>query len=172
MVVARRHFPRCEISLSKTDWEIVRSMRKDPRNSYAAVAKELHLSTKTVKRRLAKMIDGKAVFAVWASNPKVFEGAILADLRVLYDNSEPRGELVQKIISQLDDYLYFVGLWDVLSVFLLIVPNVSKMQELVMWAKQQQGVKNARIDIQQERIQLWEKMSEHIEKRLAQLTNV
>ncbi len=115
------------------------------------------------------------MLAIPRNNLKDFEGAIPADLRVFYDSPESRGKLVQKIISQLDGYLYFAGIiWDVLGVFRLIVPNVSKMQEIVKQVKQQQGVRNARIDILQERILLDEKFARIIENKLAQiqLTNV
>ncbi len=59
MVVARGRLPKCEISLSKTDWEIVRIVHRNPKKSYIEVSKELGLSTATVKRRLARMIEGK-----------------------------------------------------------------------------------------------------------------
>ena len=170
MVVARGRFPKCDISLSKTDWEIIRSVHRNPRKSYTTVSKELRLSTKTVKRRLARMIEGKAVVVLWASNPKMLEGAILADVRVIHDSPESRREVDQKIISHLDDYLYFAGLvYDGLSFFLLIVPSVSKIQEIVNWVKQQQGVRNARIDILQERLVLSEKLGQYHEKKLERI---
>ncbi|MBI3022766.1 MAG: winged helix-turn-helix transcriptional regulator [Thaumarchaeota archaeon] len=175
MVVSGVRVPKSDISLSKTDWEIISNIHRNPRKSYIAVAKELRLASKTVKRRLARMIEGRALFAFWTSNPKLFKGAILADLRVFHDSPESRAEVDQKIISQLDDYLYFAGLvFDNLGFFLLIVPSVTKMQEIVKWVKQQQGVRNARIDILQERIESYEQISKNIEKKLAQiqLTNV
>ncbi len=170
IVVAKGRLPKCEINLSKTDWEIVKIVHRNPKKSYTEVSKELGLSTATIKRRLAMLIEGKAVLAILRNNLKIFRGAIPADLRVFYDSPESRGKLVQKIISQLDDYLYFAGIiWDVLGVFRLIVPNVSKMQEIVKQVKQHQGVRNARIDILQERIVLDEKFARVIEKKLAQI---
>ncbi len=165
-------FPKCEISLSKTDWEIVRNSQRDPRKSYNEISKELDISSKTVKRRLERMVEGKALFVVWSANLEAFEGAILADLRVIHDSIESRGGVDQKIISRLEDYLYYSGLWKGLSVFLLILPSVSKMQEIVKWAKEQRGVSNARIDILLERIVLFEQSSEALEKKFQSVLSV
>ncbi len=165
MLTSSIPYPKCEISLSKTDREIVRNIQRDPRKSYNVIAKELGVSSKTVKRRLERMVEGKALFVVWSANLEAFEGAILADLRVIPDSNESRSEVDQKIISRLEDYLYYSGLWEGLSIFLLIVPSVSKMQETVKWVKEQRGVSNARIDILLERIALFEQSSEALEKK-------
>ncbi len=165
MLTASVPYPKCEISLSKTDWEIVRNIERNPRKSYSEISKELSVSSKTVKRRLERMVEGKALFVGWSANLEAFEGAILADLRVIHDSQELRGEVDRKIISRLEDYLYYSGPWEGFSIFPLILPSVSKMQEIVKWAKEQRGVGNARIDILLERIVLFEQSSEALEKK-------
>jgi hypothetical protein len=170
MFTGRVPFPKCEISLSKTDWELVRRIQRDPRKSYKVISKELSVSSKTVKRRIERMIEGKALYSQRTTNLVAFEGAILADLHVIYDSHESRGEVSRKIISHLDDYLYYAGLHDGSSRFFLIVSNVLKMQEIVKWVKEQQGVSSARIDILQDRIELFEQnYARKLEKKLAQI---
>ncbi len=162
-------FPECNINLSKTDWNIVRTLQKDLRKSYNAVSKELGLSSRTVRRRLATMIQERALFALGSLNPEVLQGAILVDLLVHYASPESRAEVDRKIISQLDDYLYYAGLWVGLGLFNLIIPNISKAQEILNWVKEEPGVRSARIELQQERIELYEVLNEQLEKKFAQI---
>lgn len=170
MVISRVRAPKSEIALSRTDWEIIYNMHRNAKKSYISVAKELRLASKTVKRRLARMIEGKALFAFWTSDPKLFEGGIMADLRVFHHNPKSRGEVDRRMIAQLDDCLYFAGLvFDNLSLFLLVVRSITKTQEILRWAKQQQGVRSARIDILQERIESYEPISKSLEKKIAQV---
>jgi len=54
---------------------------------------------KTVKRRLQKMIEEKALFVIPSWNPKALDGAIIADLVVFYANPGSKPISITKSFS-------------------------------------------------------------------------
>jgi DNA-binding Lrp family transcriptional regulator len=164
--VARIPYPKCTVSLSKVDWEIISSIEGDPRKPYKQIASELGLSTRTVKRRLTRMIEGRALFVVRRTDSKLLEGAISADLLVFYADPVSRAETDRRFATWLDDYLCFAGLWEELGVFRLILPSLHKAHEILRRAKQEQNVRSARIELLQERIEHYELLDEELERKL------
>jgi predicted HTH transcriptional regulator len=62
--------PRCAAKLTKTDWEIIKTIQTNPRLSYSLISKEVGVSARTAKRRLEKMIEELALFALPSIDPK------------------------------------------------------------------------------------------------------
>jgi DNA-binding Lrp family transcriptional regulator len=168
-IVGEAHYPACEVSLTKTDWQIARSMLTDPKKSYNVVAKELGLSTKTVKRRLRRMIEGKALFAIISTNLSLFTGGVVADLVVLYVKSESRIDVDKEIMSHLDDYLCFFAQLIGVGFFRVIIPNLLKADEISSWVKQQSGVRSARMYLLKDRIQLYGVLDEQLKRKLEEM---
>lgn len=54
--------PRSNHRLRKTDWQILKAMRKEPRKSLLEIAAEIRASVRTVKRRLALMTKENVSF--------------------------------------------------------------------------------------------------------------
>jgi DNA-binding Lrp family transcriptional regulator len=169
VAVGEFSLPQCEVSLKSTDWQIARSMLANARKTYNVVGKELGLSTKTVKRRLRRMIEGKALFAGRYTSLKLFKGAVLADLVVLYVNSESRAGVDKKITTQFDDYVYFVGQFIGVGLFRLIIPNLTIADEILSWVKGQSGVRSARVELLKDRIQLYGVLDEQLGRKLEEI---
>ncbi|MDA4128830.1 MAG: winged helix-turn-helix transcriptional regulator [Thaumarchaeota archaeon] len=158
----KSRFPRCEVKLSASDHGVLQQLHKNPRSSYAEVAKTLGLSTRTVKRRLASMIRGRAIFVVPRVDPKSLKGAIIADLLVHYASQDQRRRLDALIAEEFEDKLMRVELTsENVSFFNFVVTNLAQAQEILDWVKNTPGVATARIDLVQDRIEnydrLWEK---------------
>ncbi|MDA4118719.1 MAG: AsnC family transcriptional regulator [Thaumarchaeota archaeon] len=56
-------FPPCSYAFKHVDLVILRCVQESPSLSYSGIAKQVHLSSKTVRRRLNGMIRERAVFA-------------------------------------------------------------------------------------------------------------
>ena len=56
------NFPPCDVKMKETDWLILRSLRREAKKRLEDVADEVHISTRTVKRRSEGMIEGNAFY--------------------------------------------------------------------------------------------------------------
>lgn len=54
--------PEPTVALTTVDWRILQDLRRAPRRPIGEIARSVHLSTKTLTRRLARMVRGRAVW--------------------------------------------------------------------------------------------------------------
>ena len=174
VVVAKVPFPRCLISLGKTDWGILRAIQRDPRKPFTAIASEVGVSSRTVKRRMQRMIDDLAIFGFPSLNPRAAEGAIMATLLVTYAAKEKR-EVDEKIGTHLEPYLWHVFHMlpyhkgdPTVCGFNLILPHVGNAEEVLRWAKRLPGILGVRIELFDGMETLYGPLDEEIEKGIAQ----
>ena len=162
-------FPECAIELTHTDWKIIKVIQTDPRQSYSVISREVGMSQKTVKRRLQRMIEEKALFVIPSWNPKALDGAIIADLVVFYANSGSKADLDQRIVSQFDELLISTRFSDIdHGFFNLMISNISKAKEILAWVNKQPGVGKAFIELVQDRIEVYESFNEPVDKKLTE----
>jgi DNA-binding Lrp family transcriptional regulator len=166
-------FPPTNINLSSSDIEIIRALSTDPRKKYSVVAKDLKLSTRTVKRRLTRLIDGKAIFAFPTTDPGSLEGAMVGDLLVRYAEHESSGKLYQELASKLQDHLITVSAGDSnYAFFSFFITRISAIKEVLERVRSIKGIGTARLDIVQNRIEFYDRLSALFERRLPPLVGV
>jgi len=169
LVRANIPFPGCAIELTHADWRIIKALRSDPRRSYSVVSREVSMSQKTVKRRLRRMIEGRALFVIPSWNPKELDGAIIADLVVFYASPGSKTDLDKRIVSQFDDLLVSTRLSDTEHGFFnFMIGNISKAKEILTWVNEQPGVGKAFIELPQDRIEVYESFNEPMDKKLTE----
>ena len=160
----RARFPNCSVGLSRTDAEIIRTIARDPRKMYSAVAKETGFSSKTVKRRLERLIEEKAVFVIPSMDPSALEGALVADLLVQYSGREGTGLVNRRILSELDDCVIRAVMGDPdHGLFNLIITRVSAVREIPKRVGSIAGVASARVDVVQNRLEMYHELSKLFE---------
>lgn len=152
-------FPQCAIKLKQTDWEIIKAIQEDTLQSYPLISRKVGVSSKTVKRRLERMIDGNALFLIPSLNPRALDGAILMDLVVFYTSPESKREVDSRIVRHLDEQLIRAELYDKEHGFFnLIIRNVSKAREILDWVRMQSGVGGVFVELVLDRIELYESL--------------
>ncbi|MFQ5762477.1 MAG: winged helix-turn-helix transcriptional regulator [Candidatus Bathyarchaeia archaeon] len=167
MVYVDVKFPECRVNLSRLDWEILRVVQRDPSKLYREIAEELRISSKTVKRRLERMIEVQALFTYPDINFKALEGAMSVDLLVLYDGPELQRSAQEAIRTHLDEHMTFELVGDSYGFFTLIVKTVYKVQEILERVRSQPGVRRPLMGLVLERIDtISELMEKQIEKKL------
>jgi len=161
----RIRFPNSDLKLSRTDVDIIKSLSRDPRKPYSDAAKELGLSSRTVRRRLGGLVEGKAIFVIPSMDPSALEGALLADLLVEYSGGEDRTIVNQEILSKLDDFLIRSQLGDPgYGFFNLFITKISAVHEIRRIVRSIKGVKDARIDLVQERLEFFDHLFRYVER--------
>jgi DNA-binding Lrp family transcriptional regulator len=161
-------FPPCALRLTGTDWEIVSWLIRDSRRPFALISRELHISTRTVKRRVARMVAGQALFSFFIVNIKALKSGLSVELLVNYGNPERRKEVGNAIVKRFDDVLIRAGRGTPQTGhFSFVVPNMQGAQEILSWTRNLEGVVGAKMFLGQESFDLVAKaFGKLVERRL------
>jgi len=171
LVRANIPFPGCAIELTHTDWRIIKALHTDPRQSYSVISRKVGISQKTIKRRLQRMIEERALFVIPSWNPKALEGAIIADLVVFYANPGSKTDLDKRIVSHFDNFLVSTRLSDIEHGFFnFIIGNLSTAKEILTWVNHQPGVGRAFLELVQDRIEVYESFNEPLDRKLTEFS--
>ncbi len=139
--------PGTEVELTTTDWQIIKALRPDPLVRYSEMAKKLGLSSRTVTRRLLRLLEGNVVFFLPNIDFGLCEGLSCVDLFVTYTASSLKREVDRSIFTKFEDYILRAG-WGSANYghFEFLVPNVRVAQEIVVWTRGLRGVREARLN--------------------------
>jgi DNA-binding Lrp family transcriptional regulator len=164
----RMLFPKSSVSLSRTDWRIVSTLNRNLK-SYREVSDELQLSTRTVRRRMVRMVNGGAIFTYPSSNAEAIREAIMADLFVEYESLRTRQQVDEMLFELLDPYYFFAGIWESYSVYRLILPSIPRSREILGAVRKVRGTKSARMELIEDRYEFPGRLYEALERKLAAL---
>ena len=133
--------PRTAVALTSTDWDIIKTMRPNPLMHYSEVAEKLALSSRTVQRRLQRLIESNALFFVPNIDFSRLEGASCIDVFISYTGSEFKKGIEQSIFTKFKEYALRAG-WgsENYGHFEFLIPNVKVAQEIVDYARGLEGV--------------------------------
>ncbi len=150
-------YPSPGVEVTKTDWNLIKRLRLRPTLSHKELANDLGLSTRTVKRRLTRLAQGKVIFFLPDIDLKLLEGAACVDLFVFYSASGLKGDVDRSIFSKFEDFILRAG-WGsrVHGHFTFIVPSVTVAQGIVDWVRDLPGVREVRLSFIYEWILLYD----------------
>jgi len=160
----RLGFPPCELDLARTDWRIIQVLRMNARGRLSDVARELGLSTRTVKRHMERMAEGKAFYLDPLLNVgKV--GGVRCRFWVVSEADKKRA-IDAKVQSELKRMISTHTAPKEHSYFIAHCANASEVQELSHWLESLDGVKEVRSNIDVEHIHVQGWLAGEIEKRV------
>jgi DNA-binding Lrp family transcriptional regulator len=139
-------FPEVNIHLTETDWEIIKSLRKNPRKPYTDLAGELGISVRTARRRLRRLTRNNVLFIFPAVNLKKLEGAVPTALAVFYSDSNVKSEVERRIMSKFGEFYLFTPSPEAMyGAYIFILPNLATADEMRVWTNSSPGVINASV---------------------------
>ena len=150
-------YPKPEVDLTHADWELIKKLRLDPSPPYNRLAQGMGVSSRTVMRRLTRLMEGKAIVFVSAIDFKRLEGATAVDVFVFYAASKYKSAVDRGVFAKFQDYLWRAG-WggSVHGHFTFLVPSASVAQEIVGAIGSMQGVQSVRFSFLYDSISFWE----------------
>jgi DNA-binding Lrp family transcriptional regulator len=161
----RMPFPKCSVSLTTTDWRIISTIRRNLK-SHEEISKEMRLSSRTVRRRMAKMVESGAMFAFPSTNVAAIREAVMADLVVEYDSPKTRHKVDGMLLGILDPYYIVAWLWESYSVYTLILHSIPESREILETVRSVAGTRSARIELVEERHEFHDTLFEAIDRKL------
>ena len=136
--------------MKKTDAAILQSLQADPWKPYSSVAKELGLSARTVKRRVERLADSGAIYMLPIIDLRALQGIIPMELVVGYSAKESKATVNRAVLSHIQENLVFSDVSGPQGYFALAVPNISHVEQIAEWVRQQKGVRDVHAEALQE----------------------
>lgn len=168
-VSTRIPYPKCITSLSRLDWEIIRAMQRDRSVPAQHVSKELGISEKTLKRHVKRLIEGWAISTLISTDVDPLRGTVTANLIVYYSSPDLRQAADSVLLKELDEYLFFPGLWSDYSAYSLFLPSIPEANRILDRTRRTPGVAGARIELVEERVECYSILIEQVERKLRTL---
>lgn len=163
-------YPPTQARLSLLDWRIIESLQQGIGRPYRVIGKELGVSGRTVRRRVTRMANERALFLLPSGDDAKLEDKVRADLWVKWEDGRPRSESQSQLLRLAEDYDFFTGLWKELTVMNMLVPNVSTGRELADSISALAGVSEVGLELVQERHELYEVFSDMIHEKVEELS--
>ena len=133
---------------------------------YAQLARELKVSVRTVKRRLARLVRIGAIFTFPRMDYRKISGGVTAELLVTFRDPATKGEVEPRNPPALKDHLTFVGNWEACDMFRLILPNVALLDYLVKEVERVPGVRAVRGELVDEVIDRFQALRPYLDRHL------
>ena len=146
--------------LTETDVQIIEALSKDARKSSALVAKELGLSTRTVRNRTDRLRQENTIFTLPSLNIYGIAGLIPVYLSYTYCNGA-KSSVDRAMLTHFESSYLWGGFYDPDRGFIMLdAPTMGDVPRILEWAKSQLGIASARIDIPTEQFSYPEKFTE------------
>ena len=140
--------------MTKLDWEIVRLLLRDAERKLNEIAKQLKVSTRTVKRRLNMMMKEGAIFTMPVVDLRKTEG-ISYQLRVQIEQGK-KLEVEKSVVAKIGNVVFRASDSENGSVFGFTGANVAEGSDILEWVKQQPGVKSGSMTIAERVVQVFD----------------
>jgi DNA-binding Lrp family transcriptional regulator len=150
--------------LTETDLAIIRALSKNARKPTVSLAKELGLSTKTVRHHVDRLREENTIFPFPILNIESVPGLIPIYMSFAYSNQSAKASVDQSILSHYDANYITGGFADRdTGQIVLNISTMAEVQNVLAWAKSQPGISNPRVDIPTETLMFPEKLVELLE---------
>ena len=146
--------------LTETDVKIIGALSKDARKSSALVAKELGLSTRTVRNRTDRLRTENTIFTFPSLNIYGIPGLIPVYLSYTYCNGA-KSSVARAMLTHFESSYLWGGFYDPDRGFIMLdAPTMGDVPRILEWAKSQPGIASALVDIPTEQFSYPEKFTE------------
>jgi len=159
-------FPPSNARLKRTDWEILKVLRRDLMQSNLEIANEVRVSARTVRRRLAFMTKERAIFAFAMGNVARMPG--VSNFFLVRCTNEKKSEVDAKILSRLENAVFVDNSDKRLSSYAAVFHSMGEADETYRWIKSLNGVESVRILIMREIISVQDWFDKEIDGHLGE----
>jgi DNA-binding Lrp family transcriptional regulator len=146
------------------DWEIVSLLLRDAERKLDEIAKQLKVSTRTVKRRLNMMMKENAIFTMPMVDLRKTEG-ISYQLRVVSERDK-KAEVEKSVVAKIGGVVFRASDSQNGSVFGFTGANVAQGNDILEWVKQQPGVRSVTMTIAERVVQVFDWIESEVKRHV------
>jgi DNA-binding Lrp family transcriptional regulator len=133
-----------------TELAVIESLRRDPWKPYSVVAKEVGVSSRTVKRIISRLSEEGVAYMLPIIDLKALQGIVPVELVVDYSSPELKTAVNERILPYVKEWVVFSDTGGPFGYFALAVPNVSQVEQIARWVRRQEGVADSHADVLQD----------------------
>jgi len=133
-----------------TELAIIGSLQRDPWRQFSVVAKEIGASSRTVKRVVSRLSDGGLTYMLPIIDLKALQGIVPVEVVVEYASPELKAEANSRILPYVKEGLVFSDIRGPFGYFAIVVTNVSQVEQITRWVRQQNGVGDVHSEVLQD----------------------
>jgi len=163
-LLSRVPYPHCAIVLDKSEYSLIKVLSSQGFRSYAELSRELGVSVRTVKRKLAKLLGQGAILSIPRLDYRKIDAGLPVDIVAVFDSKESKMNAEKKILPIVKDYLHFLGNAEEYIVYNLILPNLALVNELSTAVNQVEGVRSTRTELVDEHIDMTPNLQSYFER--------
>jgi DNA-binding Lrp family transcriptional regulator len=161
----QRALPPINMKLKRTDWEILKSLRRDPMLSNEQVGNEIGVSSRTVKRRISLLTQEKVIHSRPVGDIKRFPGHVYLLIVNCADERKKR-HIDELVLSRLEKAVFVDIRHKQFSNFSAVFQSMGEAEEMYQWIKSLDGGENTKIYLEQQIIQVYDWINNEIDNRI------
>ncbi len=163
-----RDMPPVDIELTHTDWRIIKALRYHALKPLTAVARELKLSPKTVRRRFERMSEHGAVIIVPVVNPASIPNTVTHTL-LLYPTPAEREEVLTRALDEVGPATFLSRTAGPGNAMLcLAAKTLAETEENLIKVRKIPGMKDAKLLVLREVREYTQWLDSAIDKKIAE----
>ena len=165
-MILESKFPPFGLAMTATDWLILRSLRRGARRRLGALAKEAGVSPKTLNRRMERLVDGRAYYLEVKVDFQKMAG-LAYTLVIRYGDQVSKERADALILERLGEaYEWSDTRSDpTSSLFSAFSSNFGEAEQVLQWVRTLNGVADARMGIEEDRLALGSWIDDEIQSR-------
>ena len=132
--------------IAPAEWALIERLMQGDFPSYGHLAADLGTSTRTLKRRLARLAESNAIMTYPRLDHRSLAGGATADLLVQFVDAGTRGSTEPRIRSLVEPWVTYVGAWEEFMIYRLVLPNIAMATDLAAAVQRLDGVRAARAE--------------------------
>jgi DNA-binding Lrp family transcriptional regulator/ferredoxin len=151
-VVWNEKFPPFELEMTPTDWSILKSVRSGPRRRLSEIAREVGINTRTLNRRMERLVEGHAFYLEILMNYQKI-GGLAFTLVVRYEEGKKKSPVDNMILEKLGRSYEWSDTRSNLgySLFSAFSDNFGETKQTYDWVRSLKGVVDVKMGIQEGR---------------------
>lgn len=150
--------------MTQLDWEIVSLLLRDAEKKLDEIAKQVNVSTRSVKRRLNMMMKETAIFTMPMVDLRKTQG-ISYQLRVQSEQGK-KSEVEKSVAAKIGNVIFRASDSQNASIFGFTGANVAEGNDILEWVKEQPGVRSATMTIAERVVQVFDWIESEVGRRL------
>ena len=165
---SRVEHPPAPGRLTRSEWALVGRLMAGNFRTYEQLAREFRVSSRTIKRRLARLAENGAILTFPRMDYRALVGGVTAELIVAFEDRATKAEAEGRILHLLDDWMIYAGVWEEFEIFRLILPNVSKASEVAERVGHLDGIRFARVEFVERLVDHLDALRPFVEQRVSE----
>ncbi len=161
----RMPFPESRMKLKKTDWQIIRCLRKNSRKSASEIAAEIGVSTRTARRRLEAMTADNSFFPIPIVDVKRIDG-FLYHFVISFADKKAKATVDESLRRTIRGIIFADTNPENHTVIASVCQNIWEARQISDWLRAQHGIKEVTARVFEEIIFVPNWIDHEIGKRL------